>query len=68
MTLALGLSEAEALKWHELVDYSTLNRTLHNLWEEDTPDLYGCGVEPKCSISVGNFAPMATIFFPDEWV
>ena len=67
MTLALDLPESEALNWHKIARLDSVMHTLNNLWEVDTPDLYGAGSEPDHIIGNSNFAYMGMSMFPDEW-
>ena len=64
MAEVLGSPE-DAVQWNASVDFPGLGHRLDNLWEMDTPAMFG---GTGGGIGFSNLAPAANSMFPRDWV
>ena len=64
MARVLGTPE-DAVHWNASVNFPGLGQMLENLWEMDTPAMFG---STGGGIGFVNLAPAANIMFPRDWL
>ena len=64
MAEVLGTPE-DAVHWNATVNFPNLGQQLENLWEVDTPGMFG---GTQNGIGFGNLAYAANSMFPRDWV
>ena len=64
MAEVLGTPE-DAVHWNGILNFPNLGHQLEDLWEVDTPGMFG---GTQTGIGFGNLAPAANSVFPREWV
>ena len=64
MAEVLGTPE-DAVHWNASVNFPGLGQKLENLWELDTPGIFGA---TDNGIGFSHLAPAANSMFPRDWV